>query len=423
MRAQLILSSDVLIAIGEIHRAAFGHEAVGIVCRTGAKVEHVATGDRVVWMSQGSMQTEVRVSVSSVHRAPAHLTDEELASIPVAYCTAYRCLVEVAHLQKGESVLIHAAAGGASSLVIFRRSTADFCSTGLGQALIQVAKSLGANIFCTVSTHTKKEAVVAMGVAAEQVFSSRDLTFEKGIKRTTNGKGVDVVVNSLAGEALRRSWFCLSSYERFIEVGKRDILSNSNFDMSPFLRNATFAAVNLEPMMDQPEEIRRLMDRVFSLLKQSTIGLIRPITVYDFGNAERAFRDMQRGTHLGKLVLRFTTESIAPVKLQTPFTWTLDSEATYLLAGGLGGLGRAQAEYMVQHGARYLAFISRSGKAGKEASDLITRLVAAGVSTKTYACDVAQRDELTAVLKDIASMMVVAWSRAPWCSRIQFSTK
>ncbi|GIZ46187.1 hypothetical protein CKM354_000932400 [Cercospora kikuchii] len=378
---------DVLIAIGEIHRAAFGHEAVGIVCRTGAKVEHVATGDRVVWMSQGSMQTEVRVSASSVHRAPAHLTDEELASIPVAYCTAYRCLVEVAHLQRGESVLIHAAAGG------------------LGQALIQVAKSLGANIFCTVSTHTKKEAVVAMGVAAEQVFSSRDLTFEKGIMRTTNGKGVDIVVNSLAGEALRRSWFCLSSYGRFIEVGKRDILGNSKLDMSPFLRNATFAAVNLEPMMDQPEDIRRLMDRVFSLLKQDTIGLIRPITVYDFANAERAFRDMQRGTHLGKLVLRFTTESVAPVKLQTPFTWTLDSEATYLLVGGLGGLGRAQAEYMVQHGARHLAFISRSGKAGKEASDLINRLVAAGVSAKTYACDVAEKDELTAVLEDIASTM------------------
>ncbi|KAI0453135.1 hypothetical protein F5B21DRAFT_505692 [Xylaria acuta] len=379
---------DIMIAMGQIQHPALGYEASGIIRHVGAKVTKFAPGDRVIYMGLGAMRTFVRSSESCVHALPADMTLEEGVTIPIAYATAYQSLIEVGRLQKGESVLIHAAAGG------------------LGQALIQIARLLGAEIFCTVGSNAKKWAIIDLGVKPDHIFSSRDLSFDKGIQRLTRGRGVDVVVNSLAGEALRKSWECLAPYGRFIEVGKRDIVGNSGLDMRPFLENTLFAGVNLERMMVvDPQRSFNLVSQVLKLFEQGAIGLIRPIAVHDFTDVESVFRTMQRGAHIGKLVLRITPESRVLAAPQKSIRLNLDPNSTYLLVGGLGGLGRAQALFMAEHDARHIAFISRTGSARQEAKDLLERLRALGVDARAYAGDIADKPRLQEILEEIAATM------------------
>ena len=276
----------------------------------------------------------------------------------------------------------------------------------MGQALIQIAKLLEAAIFCTVGSNAKKQALIELGVRPDQIFDSRDLSFAKGIKRVTQGRGVDVIVNSLAGEALRKSWNCLAAYGRFIEVGKKDILGNSGLDMRPLLQNAIFAGVNLEQMMRvDPHRGSQLVSKVLHLFEQGAIGPIQPITAYDFTDMESAFRKMQRGTHIGKIVLRITTESQIPVAPRQSIPLNLDPDSTYLLVGGLGGLGRGQALLMAEHGARHIAFISRSGDARSEAKGLLVKLRAIGVDAHSYAGDVANKSQLKEILAQISADM------------------
>ncbi|KAK6812394.1 hypothetical protein RU639_011774 [Aspergillus parasiticus] len=379
---------DIMITMGQIQRPVFGHEACGIVTRVGSQTTEISCGDRVLFFGPGAMRTHIRAHESSVHRLPDSISFEEGASIPIAYATAYRSLVEVARVEKGESVLVHAAAGG------------------LGQALIQIAKMLGAEIYCTVGSYAKRQAVLALGIEPDRIFSSRDLSFAKGIKRVTGGRGVDVVINSLAGEALRQSWACLAPYGRFIEVGKKDILGNSGLDMKPFINNTVFAGVNLEAMMIQePLRCRRIVSKVLSLFERGAIDFIRPMTVHDFTEVESVFRQMQRGSHTGKLVLQATPESRVPILPRAEVPLRLNSDATYLLVGGLGGLGRAQAIFMAENGARHIAFISRSGDARPEAKKVIDALKEAGVECKAYAGDVSDQTQLKNILDDISHSM------------------
>ncbi|KAI0879040.1 hypothetical protein GGS24DRAFT_486779 [Hypoxylon argillaceum] len=379
---------DIMIAMGQIQHPALGYEASGIIHSVGAKVTKFAPGDRVIYMGLGAMRTSIRSHQSCVHALPASLTLEEGVTIPIAYATAYQSLIEVARLQRGESVLIHAAAGG------------------LGQALIQIARMLEAEIFCTVGSNAKKQAIIDLGVNPNHIFSSRDMSFDKGIQRLTQGRGVDVVVNSLAGEGLRKSWECLAPYGRFIEVGKKDILGNSGLDMRPFLRNTLFACVNLEDMMTaDPRRSFTLVSKVLQLFQQGAIGLIRPIAVHDFTEVESVFRTMQRGAHIGKLVLRVTPESRVLAAPQKSIRMNLDPSSTYLLVGGLGGLGRAQALFMAEHGARHIAFISRSGGARQEAQEVLETLKTLGVDARPYAADIADKSQLKEVFDEIATAM------------------
>lgn len=278
--------------------------------------------------------------------------------------------------------------------------------TGLGQALIQIARMLEAEIFCTVGSIAKKKTIVALGVQPDRVFSSRDTSFAKGIKRVTGGRGVDVVVNSLAGEALRQSWRCLAPHGRFIEVGKKDILGNSGLDMQPFVNNTLFAGVNLEDMMvKEPLRCGKLLSKVLRLFEQGAIDFIRPIVVHDFTKVESVFREMQRGSHIGKLVLRATPESRVPILPRAAVPLCLKEDVTYLLVGGLGGLGRAQALFMAENGARNIAFLSRSGGARPEAKALIATLEERGVDAKAFAADVADKAQLQSILDEISKTM------------------
>lgn len=312
---------------------------------------------------------------------------EEAASIPIVFVTAYFCLIEVAHIKAGETILVHAAAGGT------------------GQAIIQLAKHLGAEVFATVSSREKRKLLMdEYGIPEDHVFSSRDLSFAAGIMRMTNGKGVNVVVNSLAGEALRASFNCLAYFGRFVEIGKRDILANGKIDMFPFSRCATFTAVDLVALAERERETTsRMIKTVMDLHAEGKLSVCKPLNLHPLSEMEDAFRMLQQGKHMGKIVLTLSPQDKVKVTPKQPAPTSLRADATYLLPGGLGGLGRSIAKWMArpEQGAKNLIFLSRSGGEAETTHELLAELTAMGVTrAKAFKCDVGDEAQLVAVLKE-----------------------
>lgn len=214
---------DLMVSMGQITEPALGAECSGIVSRVGPGVSKYKPGDRVMTWLLGTFSNFIRTPESMIQPVPDGMSFEVAASIPVVYATAYHGLVDAGRLTKGETILIHSAAGG------------------VGQAAIMLAQHLGAEIFVTVSSDVKKNLVMSKyGIAEDHIFNSRDLTFVDGIMRMTNGRGVDVVLNSLAGEALRQTWHCLAWMGRFIEMGKRDIGKSPFLDLPSHQANEAF---------------------------------------------------------------------------------------------------------------------------------------------------------------------------------------
>lgn len=287
VRATGVNFKDIVVCMGQVAQPYIGVECSGIVSAVGNKVSHVQIGQRVMAMTKGAYSTYARCHETSAFPIDDGMTFEEAATIPVVFCTAYFGLFDTAHLVAGERVLIHAAAGG------------------VGQAAIMLAQMVGAEIFATVGSIEKKQFLMKeYGIPEEKIFNSRDTSFGSGIRRATDGAGVDVVLNSLAGDILRESWECLAPFGRFIEIGKADITRNGNLGMQKFEYNCTFSSVDLTKVADlKPNIMRRLLADVNSLMKKGDVSPISPIRTYPISETESAFRALQSGKTLGKLVV------------------------------------------------------------------------------------------------------------------------
>jgi acyl transferase domain-containing protein/D-arabinose 1-dehydrogenase-like Zn-dependent alcohol dehydrogenase/SAM-dependent methyltransferase/NADP-dependent 3-hydroxy acid dehydrogenase YdfG len=379
---------DIMVAMGKIPDEQLGVDVAGVISRVGPAVTRLKAGDRVYCCGlTGFCANFARIHQSAPHIIPEGMTMEHACSIPAVFMTAYACLYDVGRLEKGESVLIHAAAGG------------------LGQALIQLAKHIGAEIYVTVGTQAKKQLMLDLGIAEDHIFSSRGLSFAQGVMRMTSGRGVDVVVNSLAGEALRKSWECVADFGRFVEVGKVDIYGNTGVEMMPFLQNRSFMGFNLEHLarVNIPKTAK-LAENVHTLLLEGAITPVEPVKVFDYSAMEAAFRTLQQGRHTGKLVLKISADSKVQALPKPATPVALDPNATYVLAGGLGGLGRSQAVYMAKHGARHLIFLSRSGAAKEEAIQTLRELRSMGVKAEALACDIADLDQLRTSISSVSKI-------------------
>jgi NADPH:quinone reductase-like Zn-dependent oxidoreductase len=290
---------DVMIAAGQLNATNIGLEAAGIVTRVGTNVMDVKPGDRVLALSTASsaIATYCRVNEDSIVKIPQGMTEEDAASIPVPFITVLHSLRNVAKLSKGETILIHAAAGGT------------------GQAAIQIAQLVGAEVFVTVSTIAKAECLIQQyELPRDHIFNSRDLSFIHGIQRMTHGHGVDVVLNSLAGEALQRSWDCLAPFGRFIEMGKRDIVSNGRLLMSSFAMNRIYYAVDTQSIAElTPNLATSLIQDSFLLYAKGQVHAPKPQVVFSFAEVEKAFRLLQSGSGMGKILLKPCSEDVVQV--------------------------------------------------------------------------------------------------------------
>ena len=378
-----------MVAMGQIPDSLLGFEASGTIKRVGRDVTDLKAGDSVCTLGHGCHRTLFRNKAIFCQRIPDGLSFAEAATLPLVQCTAFYALVHVARVRPNQSVLIHAAAGG------------------VGQAAIQIAKHFKMEIFATVGSSDKRQLIQEeYGIPDDHIFNSRDLSFEKGVHRMTNGRGVDCIINSLSGEALRRTWHCIAPFGTFIEIGMKDILGNSGLEMRPFLQDATFTFFNLKHVMTaNPQLMAEIIEGTFEFLRQGICRPVSPVTVYSVSEVENAFRLMQTGKHRGKIAITWDGKDVVPVLHQADNSLKLNGNATYVLVGGLGGLGRSLSNLLVDLGARNLCFLSRSGDQSTSAQKLIQELEERNVKTGVYRCDIADKDSVAATISQCAERM------------------
>jgi NADPH:quinone reductase-like Zn-dependent oxidoreductase/acyl carrier protein len=357
----------------------FGLECAGIVRAVGPGVEDLAVRDRVAGLAPASLGTQVITTAQAVMRIPAETSFGAAATIPVVFVTAIYSLGTLARLAAGEYVLIHAAAGG------------------VGLAAIQYAKHRGAIVIATAGSQVKRAFLRLAG--ADHVLDSRDLGFADAVRAITGGKGVDVVLNSLSGEAMEQSLGVLKPFGRFLELGKRDFYLNSRIHLRPLRQNISYFAIDVDQLpLQRPDLARGLLNEVSEALSS---GAIRPLAhrVFPFAAIEDAFRLMQASGHIGKIVL--VPGANAGLRLPPRTEFALRRDGTYLVTGGLTGFGFAAARWLAEHGAGSIALLGRRGIETPEADDRIAELRGLGAEVSVHAGDVADPASLAAVLDEI----------------------
>ncbi|KUJ13246.1 reducing type I polyketide synthase [Mollisia scopiformis] len=383
VRAIGVNFKDVLTILQRINSENIGCECSGVVKRVGQHVLEFQKGDRVALCGADIFRSYARAHVDCITKVPHNMPFTEAAALPVAFCTAYHSLCDVARLQKGETILIHAASGGT------------------GQAAVQIAIYIGAEIFATVGSRSKKQLLMDVyKIPEDHILYSRDTAFAGHVRRMTNGRGVDVVLNSLSGQSLVASWECIAPCGRFVEIGKRDIHSRGSLPMHPFNNNTSFYGVDLaELALIRPGVIKALLGKVMSLAAAGLVTPSFPVQVFPLSETEQAFRLLQSGKSSGKIVIEFSSDSEVPTCLKTKPACRLLQNATYVVSGGLGGLGLSIARWLVDRGAKNLLLLSRSGPEGNEkAQAVLAQLGAEGVRIQAPKCDVAEAHSLEEVL-------------------------
>ncbi len=381
---------DVLKALGiypsEVDAdSLLGDECAGRIVAVGEGVEEFQVGDEVVAMAPGSFSSHVTLPAIVVVRKPAGLSFDEAATMPVAFLTAWYALHHLGRLRASESVLIQAATGG------------------VGLAAVQVAQHLGAEIFATAGNPEKREYLHSLGI--RHVMDSRSLAFAGEVRTLTGGRGVDMVLNSLSGEAIAKGIACLAPGGRFLEIGKRDIYQNTKLGLRPFRNNLSLFAIDLAQIARaDPAMIQAMLREVMAHV---AAGRLRPLPLQKFpmSHAQEAFRQMSQARHIGKIVLSRESDHVVPLRTPLETAMQFKAEASYLITGGLSGFGLAVAEWMLRSGARHLVLVSRTGASSELAQQALTRLRALGGEVVALAADVASAPDVERVFATIAAQL------------------
>ncbi|OTA56526.1 fatty acid synthase S-acetyltransferase [Hypoxylon sp. EC38] len=394
---------DILVGLGivELPIRQFGLEAAGIVTRVGADVTNVKVGDRACCLKKHAYSTYLVTPDIFCTKIPDRLSFDEAASMLMPYVTAIHSLVNVGRLEKGQSVLVHSACGG------------------VGLAAIQICRMLGADIYATVGNEEKVKFLMDnYHIPRNKIFNSRNDSFVEGIMRETKGEGVDLVLNSLSGELLHATWTCVAEFGTMVEIGKRDLIGNGKLDMNTFLANRSYSCVDIDQLWKKPALMKRLILSTLEYYEKGLTTSIQPLKIFPAVETADAFRYMQKGQHIGRIgiSLRNSVEDheihFDTTKRARPISF--NSSASYLLVGGLGGLGRAISTWMVDHGARELIYLSRTAGTGLHDELFVNELKSMGCDVKLVKGDVTNLDDVakavataTRPLKGVIQMSMV----------------
>ncbi|MGY1581461.1 SDR family NAD(P)-dependent oxidoreductase [Streptomyces sp. MN13] len=363
VRAAGLNFRDVLIALGMYPgNAHFGGEGAGVVLETGPGVTSLRPGDRVMGLLRDGFGPQALADHRHLVRMPADWTYEQAASVPIVFTTAYYGLFDRAGLGAGESVLIHAAAGG------------------VGMAAVQLARHAGAEVFGTASPG-KWDALRANGLDERHIGNSRDLAFKERFLEATGGRGVDVVLDALAHEFVDASLDLLPRGGRFLEMGKTDIRDAD--EVAATRPGVAYQAFDL--VEAGPDRVQEILTDLVALFEQGALAPL-PVKAWDVRKAPEAFRFVSQARHIGKVVLTVPRP--------------LDPEGTVLLTGGTGTLGRLVARHLAEeHGVRHLVLTSRRGMAAEGAGELLRELAGLGADARIEACDASDRTALQALIE------------------------
>jgi acyl transferase domain-containing protein/NADPH:quinone reductase-like Zn-dependent oxidoreductase/acyl carrier protein len=356
-----------------------GLECAGVVTAIGRDVAGFTIGDRVMAFAPASLSTHTVTAAHAVMRMPAGMDFAAAATVPVAFLTVAYAIGQLARLSAGETILIHGGAGG------------------VGLAAIQYARHRGARVFATAGSPAKRALLESLGV--EAVFDSRSLAFVDEVMALTEGDGVDVVLNSLAGEAMQRSLGLVKPFGRFLELGKRDFYENSAIGLRPFRHNVTYFGIDADQLpLKRPALAAEIFAEISALMASGALRAL-PYRRFDYDDVESAFRLMQGSGHIGKIVL--APGVVLPCASRPPAAFAVSGDGAFLVTGGLAGFGLESARWLARNGARKLALLGRRGAATPGADEVMAAFAADGVDARAYAVDVANEAALDAALARI----------------------
>uniref|UniRef100_A0A1I8BMW0 Fatty acid synthase n=1 Tax=Meloidogyne hapla TaxID=6305 RepID=A0A1I8BMW0_MELHA len=347
---------DVMLAYGRLPPDAIPGQFADRECLLGMEFAgRLQNGKRVMGILPAqALATSVACHNDFFWEVPEEWSLQDAATVPVAYATAYYALIMRGRICKGDKVLIHSGTGG------------------VGQAAIRIALEHGCEVYTTVSTKDKREFLQQRfpQLKEHHFANSRTTDFEQHIRRQTFGRGVDVVLNSLAHEMLQASLRCLAQHGRFLEIGKVDLSQNSSLGMSLFLKNVTFHGILLDAIMDQSVGRKQEWMECARLFEEGIrTGVVKPIssTVFASDKCEEAFRYMSAGKHKGKVLIQIRDEEENRLSLPSKMfvravcRTLCNPQYVYLITGGLGGFGLELAQWLINRGARKLVLTSRKG--------------------------------------------------------------
>ena len=359
-----------------------GLEVAGEITEVGAKVTDFQVGDRVMGMGRNCLQRYLVLPAAKLVRLYDELAFEKAVTVPSAFATAYHALHRVGRLAQGERVLVHVATGG------------------VGLAAVQMAKAVGAEIFATAGSDRKRQILRDMGV--DHVMNSRSLDYADEIMALTNGKGVDVILNSLPGAHIVKGLDLLAPYGRFLEIGKRDVYADSAVGMKTLRRNVSLHVIDLAAMGEErPDMMENLISAVMESLEAGDYEPL-PATAFPVSQIREAFRYMSQAQHVGKVVVTFDEDHFAVLEdRQKPMRFR--SDGSYLITGGTRGFSLALADWMSRQGAGRLILASRSGEVVQEDQSQVDTMIARGTEVIQRALDVTDAAAVSQAVQDLAA--------------------
>lgn len=358
-----------------------GMEFSGRITEVGKNVKDYVAGDLVIGVAPQAFATHVVTDARGVAKLPNSVPLVAGATLPVAFLTTYYALIELGGLKAGDTVLVHGGAGA------------------VGLAALQIAKGVGATVIATAGTDEKRNLLTMLG--ADFVFDSRSLDFVDGVHEVTNGEGVDVVLNSLFGQAMERSISLLKPFGRFLELGKRDYYSDSKIGLRPFRQNISYFGIDADQLLKfRPGITAHVFERIAALF-DSGDNYVIPYREFAYDEIRDAFRLMQASGHIGKILVvppRPGQDLVA----RKPASVRLDQkDGAYLVFGGTRGFGLATSEWLVERGCKRLALISLRGELSEAGKEKVARWKRLGVVVSTHACDVTSQDDLDRLLSEL----------------------
>jgi NADPH:quinone reductase-like Zn-dependent oxidoreductase/NAD(P)-dependent dehydrogenase (short-subunit alcohol dehydrogenase family) len=373
---------DLAVAQGKIYEEAFGTQFAGVVSQA-SSLSEFKVGDRVCGMGTDAMSYSIRCKTSQLQRLPPNMDFYEGATHVVTFCIAYYGLIYCARLRRGESVLVH-------------------CATGeLGQAMIRLAQFYDCDIYITTESVEQTAYIVnTYRIPKSHIFSTHESGFSSGVDHFTKGRGVDVVVSSAVGEAVRASWDCLATLGRYVDAGYKAATTPL-----PMGKGRIFFGLDIQEAL-QTAHFRTIFDEAVQMIEDKNIFPPKEICVFKQSEIFEAFRALQSEIRIGGVVINMKSDEVVEMVLAENKKPIFSSNCSYLLAGGFGGIGQGIARWMVQNGAKNLILPSRSriDGTGSEREQFVQELRSQGADVRAPLCDIADSAAVQACLQDLTEM-------------------
>ncbi|KAF1995549.1 hypothetical protein P154DRAFT_610722 [Amniculicola lignicola CBS 123094] len=375
-------NKDLWVALNQVKaKDDFVGECAGTIIGVGTNFQKAfKKGDRVCAMTATPYAAIARANAHVVCIIPDLMSFTTAVSIPIAFCTALYSLCNIAHLSLGQKVLIHSG------------------SSTLGQAAIQIAKHIGAEVFTTTSSPSGNTLLCGeYGLLSDHVLKSDPAILRDTILQMTDDQGVDVALNSSSGEMLHATWECMGEMGTFVDVRQQDMPESAQLDMEQFDKSVTFSSVDMILLSRRrPKLVQDLLGRVFSMFDE-VLHPVHPVTVMPISQVQQALRTVQAGEYTGKIVLDAGPEARVSAAIRTLQPLRLSSDGTYAIVGGLGNLGRRMCHHLAALGAGHIVLLTRQHLVREHVENELGQ-------TKAYVmhCDITKLGDVQSVAAQIA---------------------